>query len=99
MYVSALDAKTNNVIVNEYNKLQKFSTLLDNANFMKYSEFDQKLKLKAKLNYRSRLIDCYASLATSGIKLDFEQSVTALSPGQSIVLYEGNDLVAGGVIV
>ena len=99
LYVIHIDAENNTLTVGAKDKLLVNSALLKDCNFAKYKKPSRKLKLRAKFNYKSPLVDCTFNMVNDMMKLDFMKPVHALAPGQSIVLYEGDDLVAGGVIV
>jgi tRNA-specific 2-thiouridylase len=57
------------------------------------------MSVQVKVRYKDE-----ASAATvyseegSGIRVVFERAKRAITPGQSVVLYDGDDVVCGGVI-
>jgi tRNA-specific 2-thiouridylase len=58
------------------------------------------LHCSARIRHRQPLQPCRARLAASGeIELAFERPQRAVTPGQSAVLYRGEECIGGGVIV
>ncbi|MCM2277425.1 MAG: tRNA 2-thiouridine(34) synthase MnmA [Oligoflexia bacterium] len=54
---------------------------------------------KAKIRYRQADQDCVIrSLSDGRLRVEFRQPQRAIAPGQSIVLYDGNRCLGGGVI-
>ena len=57
------------------------------------------MHVQAKVRYKDEAADALVSLEESGkIRITFDQSKRAITPGQSVVLYDGDDLLCGGVI-
>ena len=52
----------------------------------------------AKTRYRQADAECALSCTDSGIKVDFAAPQWAVTPGQSVVLYDGETCLGGGVI-
>ncbi len=65
---------------------------------MKYGEITDGLEVTAKIRYRNA--GGKASLFYEGSRLQvvFHESMDAITPGQSAVFYEGEDVIGGGVI-
>jgi tRNA-specific 2-thiouridylase len=55
--------------------------------------------LKAKVRYRQPETDCMILSETNGeIVVKFDENQTAITPGQSVVFYEGDECLGGAVI-
>jgi tRNA-uridine 2-sulfurtransferase len=52
----------------------------------------------AKTRYRQADADCRVRDAGDGIDVEFADSQWAVTPGQSVVLYQGDACLGGGVI-
>jgi tRNA-uridine 2-sulfurtransferase len=51
------------------------------------------------VRYKDRGTDAVVSLEGNGnFKVTFDQPKRAITPGQSVVLYDGDDVLCGGVI-
>ena len=56
------------------------------------------MRLECKIRYNSKGVECEVVQEGDRLHIRFDQPVSAATPGQSAVLYEGDDVVAGGVI-
>ncbi len=73
--------------------------IAENINLMKYSKLDSDRIFNIKIRYRDKGSDGYCELDDNGnLLIKFINPKKSITPGQSVVVYEGNDLVAGGVI-
>ena len=55
--------------------------------------------VKVKLRYASPPVDAELTLGSRGdLRLQFQEPQKALSPGQSAVFYEGDQVLGGGII-
>jgi tRNA-specific 2-thiouridylase len=52
----------------------------------------------AKTRYRQADAGCTLTSTDTGIKVDFDAAQWAVTPGQSVVLYDGEVCLGGGVI-
>mgnify|MGYP001818669236 FL=1 len=55
-------------------------------------------RCKAKVRYRQADQDCQVSRVADGFVVDFDQPQRAVTPGQSVVFYDGERCLGGGVI-
>ena len=98
--VIKIDAAHNEIIVGTPKELLRHEVIIDQVVFQKYDNIDKSIDLNAKIKYRGELLKCRVEpLENQQIRIRFRQAVNMLAPGQSIVLFEGDDLVAGGVII
>ena len=73
-------------------------------NLVKYDNLFDGKKLTTKIRYKDTdEIALVTQLDGSGngegrIKVEFEKPKRAITPGQSVVFYEGDDLVGGAII-
>jgi tRNA-specific 2-thiouridylase len=52
----------------------------------------------AKARYRSTEVACTAVFDEDGVRIDFDEPQRALTPGQALVLYDGDYVLGGGTI-
>ncbi len=98
--VTEINAENNQLVIGDQEQLKKQEVTIDSVVFQKYEKLENGIELKAKIKYRGELLDCKVkTLAVSQLNIQFNKPVDSLVPGQSMVLFENNDLVAGGVIV
>ncbi|PIQ07018.1 MAG: tRNA 2-thiouridine(34) synthase MnmA, partial [Candidatus Nealsonbacteria bacterium CG18_big_fil_WC_8_21_14_2_50_37_10] len=93
--------KKNLLIVtkNERN-LYKKELIAKNVNWIsgKVPEFPLKLKAKIRYRHQSALAVITKTLNPKTYTLKFEKSQRAITPGQSVVFYRGEELLGGGII-
>ncbi|MAU37331.1 MAG: tRNA 2-thiouridine(34) synthase MnmA [Flavobacteriales bacterium] len=98
-YVIGIDPEKNTVIVGTKEDLEKQIMYVRDVNYLKYNKIEDGMQLLVKVRYKHQ-----GELATilndgENLKVIFHKNVSGIAPGQSAVIYEGNDLVAGGFIM
>lgn len=97
-YVCRIDAEKNTVCLGEKGDLLSTEAHLTGLQFQKYASFEEDRTYITKIRYRNAGKASCISPVEDGCLVRFSEAVSALTPGQSAVIYEGNDLVAGGII-
>lgn len=96
-YVVAKNIKKDLLIVaskaNE-SKFYKKEIVIKNVNWISGKKPDIKKMYKARIRYRQPLQSC----RIKNNKVIFLQSQRAVTPGQSLVIYDGQKLLGGGII-
>jgi len=98
LYVVSIDAKTNVVSLGEKPELEKQKMSVDNINYLKYPSIPDNTRISVKVRYRNKATSCKITCMNKKIHVEFDRSVSAITPGQSAVFYENDDLLAGGII-
>ena len=98
-YVLDIDANTNTITLGKRDELLSKEMWIGNVNLMKYENLDRNMDLTCKIRFNNDGEKCKLQHIGDKIKIDFENPVSAITPGQSAVIYEGDDLVCGGVIL
>ena len=99
LYVTKVDPLTNTVVLGPNSDL--FSTTLTarNINLIPFDSIPAPMRLKAKVRYRMPEQPCTVEqLDEDTLRVTFDQPQRAITPGQSLVLYDGDYVVGGGVI-
>lgn len=100
MFVVAIDAKDNRVVLGTKEELQSSVFYAKDINLMKYAQIPEGLEVMAKIRYRNHGGLASVFHETDGqLRVVFHDGMDSVTPGQSAVLYEGEDVVGGGVIV
>ena len=98
-YVQAIDKETNTITIGFRDDLNATELFVRDIHFSKYQSFESVTDLKVKIRYNTQPAPCSVEKQVDGrYKVLFENPVWAVTPGQSAVFYEGEDLVAGGII-
>jgi len=98
MYVVHIDATRNEITLGCREDIQKKEMWVKDLNLVKYNPIPQGFEAKTKVRYRSEAITSYLYHENDRIKVLFNEDVFAITPGQSAVFYEGDDLIGGGII-
>jgi len=100
-FVLDKDLKKNFLIVtkNEEDLLKK-ELVAKNVNLISGKEPKLPLKVKAKIRYRTKFATAILSknLEAKAYNLKFFKPQRAITPGQSVVFYQGNEVLGGGII-
>ncbi len=99
VYVLDINAKTNTITLGEKEDLLKNELWIKDINFMKYPDLYEEKEVFTKVRYNTKAVKSYAQQFDNRIRIRFEQAVSAITPGQSAVMYEEKDVVAGGIII
>ncbi len=98
-FVTKIDAIENKVYIGTKDELLSHSLFLKDFNPGKYAVLPENAHVLAKIRYKDKGTFASASHHEDRIQLLFEESVTAITPGQSAVLFEGDDVLGGGFII
>lgn len=98
-YVIELRSEDNTLVVGEEETLYKEHLLASQANFIPLEKLGGRVKIKAKVRYRVEEAPAFVSpVEGNQIRVDFLIPQRAIAPGQSVVFYQKDLLVGGGVI-
>lgn len=98
-YVTAIDPKSNTIGVGPREQLLRQSLLADQLNLIKYDSIPDDLPVTAKIRYNDVGAGGLArQVGSDSVRVDFAEARTAITPGQAVVLYEGEDVVGGAWI-
>lgn len=97
-YVVALDKAHNNVVLGSKEDLASTSLFLQEYKLTKYEDFEDGMPVDCRVRYRSASVGARLYHSDGGIRVEFDAPVESVTPGQSAVFYEGDDLIGGGII-
>lgn len=95
LYVVAIDVAGNSVIVGEKKDVYSPGLIAGDLNWLTP---ERPRKAEAKIRYRKRNSPCRIVYEGERIRLYFEEDQDAITPGQAVVLYQGDEVLCGGVI-
>lgn len=101
-YVTGKNMKKNEVYVTtdlNDNKLWTKKLILTDAHWINNKSDLQGATLMVRTRYRAPLIKCEIKHKQSLIQITLQDEVRAITPGQSAVVYDGNRVLGGGIIV
>ncbi|TAL69853.1 MAG: tRNA 2-thiouridine(34) synthase MnmA [Bacteroidetes bacterium] len=99
LYVKNIIPENNIVEVGPIEELFSQTLIAADLNLMKYSIIPEDKIYQVKIRYKDIGAEAHCKITDDGNMLvDFLSNRKAITPGQTVVVYEGDDLVAGGVI-
>lgn len=98
-YVVALQPDTNRVVLGRREDLQHTRCVVSDLNLTKSPDFEDGMQVTCRSRYRSAGTPARLCHLDAGrLEVVFEEPVFAVTPGQSAVFYDGEDLLGGGII-
>ena len=99
MYVTEIDSNTNSIKIGTDVDLHHRTLIAGQVNWSGLATLDKSRRVKAKVRYKDRGTDALVSLEENGnIKVTFDEPKRAITRGQSVVIYDEDDVLCGGVI-
>ena len=99
LYVIDKDVASGRVTVGPQTYLQFKELSAGRLNWIAFEKLSQPLRAKAAFRYHQPPADCQAiPLDEKRMRVVFDQPQTAATPGQSVVLYQDDVVLGGGVI-
>lgn len=100
LYVCEKDIKNNSVILGDNGDLYTKEALAEDINLISVSKIDSPVRLKAKTRYNMKEQPCTAvQLNENTLKVTFDEPQRAITKGQALVLYDGDEVFGGGTII
>lgn len=100
MYVCEKDHKNNRVILCENDRLFSNELVATDFNWMSTECPSAPVRLKARIRYNQAEQNATVyPLSNGNVRIEFDEPQRAISKGQSVVLYDGDAVAGGGVII
>lgn len=98
-FVNAIDIKKNEVVIGTHDELMSNILYANDINMMALDKFDENEVYIAKIRYAHQGDRCRIKhIDDDIIKVKFENSQRAITPGQAVVIYKDDMIVGGGTI-
>ena len=98
-YVIDIDSEQNAIIVGSREELYQDKLTASGLNWIAIEKLEQPLEVKARIRYRHQ--EAEATVTPTGedkVYVKFQQPQPAITPGQTVVFYQGDTVVGGGTI-
>ena len=98
-YVTKIDPESNTVTLGTNDDLMKTTLYARKVNLIAMDRIESPLRCSAKIRYRHKEQPCTVTQPEDDLlKVVFDEPQRAITPGQSVVLYDGDVVIGGGVI-
>ena len=99
MLFRSIRPDTNEVVLGTNEDVFTNELYADHINFMSVSDIKGTMEFKAKIRYSHSGSMCKVTrVGEDRIHCEFEEPVRAVTPGQAVVLYDGDYVAGGGII-
>ena len=99
MYVCGKDMRANTVTLGLESKLFSSSLQASNINFIAFDKLDSPIKIEAKIRYSHNTAKAtLEQTSETSFHLEFDTPQRAITKGQSVVVYDGDYVLGGGII-
>jgi tRNA-specific 2-thiouridylase len=96
-YVSKIDPESNRIIIGSKDSLGEYNCSVSQTNWLvRNLSFPQ--RVQAQIRYNSPVVDAEINKTDSQFSVQFLKPQKAVTPGQSIVFYDNDIILGGGVI-
>ncbi|MBI3923707.1 MAG: tRNA 2-thiouridine(34) synthase MnmA [Armatimonadetes bacterium] len=100
LYVTGIDPQRNAVTVGEVDALLAEGAKADDVNWVSGVPLSPGTKVMVRIRYNAEpVVATVDESSEDAIVVSFEEAQKAVTPGQSLVLYVGEEVVGGGTIV
>ena len=97
-YVIGLDQPRNAVVVGPQEALESSALLATDVTFVSGQAPAGATQVEAQVRYRSPAMPATLFPRKDGFRVDFVQPQRAITPGQAVVFYRGDEVLGGGTI-
>lgn len=98
IYVKKIIPETNTIEVGTKSEILNNGLIAHSVNLIKYDNITEPKKFLVKIRYNDLGKEAVCRTENGKLIVEFLEPRSAVTPGQSVVLYEDNDLMGGGII-
>src|SRR4030066_120812 len=100
LYVIDIDAVNNRVILGDEEGLFKDELIAEDINLIAIERLDKPMDVNAKIRYRNTAVPAEIIPFDEGkVKVKFKEPQRAIARGQSVVFYDNDIVIGGGIIL
>ena len=99
VFVTDINPRTNEVVLGPEEDIFKTDLVAKDVNFIPFDKLEEPITVEAKVRYSGKPAEAVISPLRDGkVKVSFKEKQRAITKGQSVVFYQGNKVVGGGII-
>lgn len=100
MFVIEIDSQNNRVVLGQSGEEYFSSLIAERINFIPFDTLKAPIDVQCKVRYGNKLYN--ATVLPDGkdtVRVEFKEKARAVTPGQSVVFYDGDIVIGGGIAV
>jgi tRNA-specific 2-thiouridylase len=98
-FVKEIRSKTNEVVLGVEEDIFTRELIANNLNFIPFDNLLEPIQVEAKIRYSAKPVNAKVyPIENNRVKVAFEKEVRAITKGQSVVFYQHDLLIGGGII-
>ncbi|KPI53862.1 thiouridylase [Clostridioides difficile] len=99
MFVIDINPINNTIVLGDNEELFKKELIAKDVNFISIDKLEEPLRVQAKIRYSAKPSPATIhKIGEDTIKIVFDEAQRAITKGQSVVMYDGDIVVGGGII-
>lgn len=99
VFVTDIISERNEVVLGDEKEIFQRTLIADKVNLISIDKIDGEIEVEAKVRYSAKPAKAkLTQISEDRIKLVFDEPQRAITKGQSVVIYRGNEVIGGGII-
>jgi tRNA-specific 2-thiouridylase len=99
LYVISIDIEKNKLVAGPEPETYAESVVADQINYVSGTPLTEPIRVAAMIRYNAQAVSALVTPLDGGrVRVDFDQPQRAVTPGQSVVLYAGEEVLGGAII-
>ena len=98
LFVTEIRADTNTIVVGDESELLTQEAYAAAVNWMAIDPPHEAIRVNTKVRYKAEEVPATIEREGEGVRIRFDQPQRAVTPGQTIVFYDGDIVVGGGTL-
>jgi tRNA-specific 2-thiouridylase len=98
VFVVDIIPEKNLVVIGDEGEVFKNKLYAEDLNFIPFDKLDGPMRVSAKIRYTAKEAKAIITPYKDGVMVEFDEPQRAITKGQSVVFYDGDIVVGGGVI-
>ncbi len=98
LYVIKMNAASNELVIGTWDELLTTDLTVNDINWVCGQPAPGPIEVMAKVRYRATPAAAAIEFTGNQVRVHFETAQRAIAPGQSVVFYQGDEVIGGGII-
>jgi tRNA-specific 2-thiouridylase len=98
IYITRIESETNRIVVAGEEEIFRSTLVASELNWIEGKPPTERMAVSARIRYRSPEVAATIYPQANSVEVMFQRPQRAVAPGQSVVFYQGNEVIGGGII-